>query len=417
MTPLVRAVLRGDVAQVEIFLREGADVDVREGNPLRVASRQGNTDVVRLLLAARADVNARNNASLISAVEQNHVAVARLLLAAGADPRARSDMALETAACKGNVEMVDALLESGANVREAITSVLSAATSHGHVAVTERLLRGWNDVNVDSAIWRALDKGYKSVIPLLLEHGTCRTGTLHAALYRACETGDLDIVVCLVNAGADIHAETSRALRTAAFFGKLCVVDYCLQQGANVHANVDEPLRGACERGHVEVVKRLLAAGANVHCSFGGFAPAAAASSNRHVAVLECLLDAGALPTLICWAALAPSDIRRLVIHIRSKFFIGLPLSYLKELWLRLHLRPQLRLGRCLQRARDRLDRPSSTPLGTSTPTREELIAHLTTAGRRFAREYWIEGIPIFFPDLMMTLGPLPAQFHAVRFE
>ena len=53
--------MRGDVAQVETLLREGADVDARQGNPLRVASRQGNTDVVRLLLAARADVNARNN--------------------------------------------------------------------------------------------------------------------------------------------------------------------------------------------------------------------------------------------------------------------------------------------------------------------------------------------------------------------
>ena len=51
------------------------------------------------------------------------------------------------------------------------------------------------------------------------------------------------------------------------------------------------------------------------------------------------------------------------------------------------------RLRESLQRARDRLARPPREPLGAGTPTREELIAHLRTAGRRFAREYWTEGL------------------------
>ena len=32
-------------------------------------------------------------------------------------------------------------------------------------------------------------------------------------------------------------------------------------------------------------------------------------------------------------------------------------------------------------------------------PTREEVLAYLRTGGRAFARDYWTQGLPIFFPD------------------
>ena len=79
--------------------------------------------------------------------------------------------------------------------------------------------------------------------------------------------------------------------------------------------------------------------------------------------------------------------------------------------WGCFHLRPRLRLSRRLQAARSRLDRPPTAALGKKHPTRDELIAHLKTAGRRFAREYWTEGLAIFFPDL--APDPLPEEFCA----
>ena len=82
----------------------------------------------------------------------------------------------------------------------------------------------------------------------------------------------------------------------------------------------------------------------------------------------------------------------------------------MKPLWLRFHLRVRSRLRPILQRARDRLDRPpQGEPLGAGTPTRERLIAHLRTAGRRFAREYWTDGLPLFFEGC--DLGPVPDEF------
>ena len=67
------------------------------------------------------------------------------------------------------------------------------------------------------------------------------------------------------------------------------------------------------------------------------------------------------------------------------------------------------RLLDALFRARARLDRPPLQALGTSKPSREELIAHLKSAGRRFAREYWADGLPLFFPGI--DLGPVPEEF------
>ena len=83
-----------------------------------------------------------------------------------------------------------------------------------------------------------------------------------------------------------------------------------------------------------------------------------------------------------------------------------------QRMWVLFNVKIRFRLGRHLQRVRDRLDRPPSSQLGTAHPTRDELIAHLRTAGRRFARDYWTDGIPLFFPGLQASLGPLPDEFE-----
>ena len=89
--------------------------------------------------------------------------------------------------------------------------------------------------------------------------------------------------------------------------------------------------------------------------------------------------------------------------------FAALP-PPVQPLWLRYHVWIKHRLRGRLYTARDRLDRPpQGEPLGTGAPTRDQLIAHLRTAGRRFAREYWTEGVPIFWKGA--ELGPVPDEF------
>ena len=126
------------------------------------------------------------------------------------------------------------------------------------------------------------------------------------------------------------------------------------------------------------------------------------------------------LVTLPDWA----TDARRLI-HTWEAFsaqFLGLPApdaslplevsrEVWRRVWLRLRIRARHRLRAALSRARARLERPPTDLLGTSTPTRAQLIAHLRTSGRVFARDYWEHGIPIFFPALSTELGPTPDEF------
>ena len=188
----------------------------------------------------------------------------------------------------------------------------------------------------------------------------------------------------------------------------------------DVHAVDDAALRLACREGHSEVVHMLIRAGANVHA----LDDEAVREASRHgfVRIVERLLHAGADATQVQWVALHPErNWPECVMRIRSRAqFRGLP-EAVQVLWLRRRLRIERCLDRLLQRVRDRLDRPppplrtsDSEPaaLGVGTPTRDELIAHLRRGGRRFARDYWTEGAPLFFPALAATLGPVPDEFQ-----
>jgi len=92
--PLQVAVLKGDVALVDLMLERGADVNVQAGDgitPLFVAVFVGNAAMVRRLLDAGAQVNrqtAEGFTPLLAALEQKKHAIIELLLKAGARPDA-----------------------------------------------------------------------------------------------------------------------------------------------------------------------------------------------------------------------------------------------------------------------------------------------------------------------------------------
>ena len=74
---------------------------------------------------------------------------------------------------------------------------------------------------------------------------------------------------------------------------------------------------------------------------------------------------------------------RRSLLWIRRNDFHALP-PHVQSLWLRGHFRLHLRPPSA----------PAWTARSTGTPTQEQLIAHLQTSGRRFARAYWTHGLP-----------------------
>ena len=271
----------------------------------------------------------------------------RLLNAGAGAVHANTAGALETACANGHLAVVDVLLVMGADVHARSDAALQAACSNGHLAVVDLLLAAGADIHVDG----------------------------DAPLRSASVSGYAPVVQRLLAAGADVHAEGDDALYLASAAGQLAVVDALLAAGADVRVDSDDAVRCASARGHAAVVGRLLAAGADPHA--------------------------------VVWEA-CRSAWPSLMQHVPDKLFARLPAT-LQPLWLRLHLRLQLRLRRLLQRARDRLDHPPTVPLGKVRPTRPELVDHLKTAGRRFAREYWTDGLPLFFPGL--DLGAVPDEF------
>jgi hypothetical protein len=133
---LLEAAGRGDLTAVERLLRQGVQVDVRDGN--------GRTP---LLLATRA----------------NHVAVARALVAAGADVNAKDgiqDSPFLYAGAEGRTEILKMTLTAGADLASTNRyggTALIPACHHGHPDTVKVLLATAIDVNhVNNLGWTAL---------------------------------------------------------------------------------------------------------------------------------------------------------------------------------------------------------------------------------------------------------------------
>lgn len=97
VNPLWCATMNGDDTLVELFLRNGADIEARFKNNKTVliyAVSEGHESIVRRLLAEGADVEAKDSEGhtpLVYATKKNNMAMVKLLLENGANPEAESN--------------------------------------------------------------------------------------------------------------------------------------------------------------------------------------------------------------------------------------------------------------------------------------------------------------------------------------
>ena len=174
----------------------------------------------------------------------------------------------------------------------------------------------------------------------------------------------------------------------------------------------------ACSQGHIDILIKLsqqgwfwsesdslvgAANGNRVGHSYQG-GPLIA---NVNVKVLKFLLEHGVDAAVVSWNELGQENVDKLLPFVDLTSLPRLPADIRAKVE---RLYAPLRAS--LQRARDRLDRPPTQELGTSNPTREQLIENLLSGGPRFARDYWEEGVPLFLPGQGDKLGPVPAAFN-----
>lgn len=222
---LQNAAYAGHLETVRLLLDRGADPTTG----LRFNARKGNVAVFALLVARGAKVQGAAGAPVLSeAVQSGDIAIVNLLLRQGVDVNAFDDsgrLAIQQAASSGSGEIFQTLIDKGANLtarsRSGETELMSAAS--GDNAVSTRLCRyiiqhgadiNAKDNNGQTALIHAVslqqdspphDLGILTVLDILLRSGAnvnARDVYGRTALRYAAEFRNVKVKERLKSAGA-----------------------------------------------------------------------------------------------------------------------------------------------------------------------------------------------------------------------
>ncbi len=251
-TPLMYAVLYGDLATVKMLIGKGADVNARNHNgATALLWAADNLEKTRLLLDHHADVNAKSESSrtalIIAAGVYGQSAVVKLLLERGADVSAkgpalfRAATALSEAALAGDEASMRLLIEHGADPKSAGPAGL-AFTMRAQCGPCTALLTKSPDPGILSEamffVSPPLGPGF-GVQPLLAWGADAKAkdpgGNSILALVASSPASPVDAIKALLDAGADkngtlVTGETP--LELAKRHGRTPVVELLEKAGA-----------------------------------------------------------------------------------------------------------------------------------------------------------------------------------------
>lgn len=344
---LHKAISKGDLQQVKQLLKQGFDLDQKEGElltPLQCAVGIGNLEITQALLQSGASVS--NQTQWLLERAESKIEILLELLRAGIDPNQRilddGQTVLMYAAGRGDLHVVKALIEAGADVNIVAdngTFALIRAAEQGYQEVfdylapltspdlkqeaEDALSRGLtlrqrlNDQFTEDFIEAAAIGNVNTVVDAIKNgvdiNALGAEGT--TALYIAAYWGHITVVRTLIDAGASLElgresdgenpliAASSNALllsnqESTASIRQLEVIQMLIQAGINVNAKTNEgwnAIEAAANTGNIKAVKLLLQAGADINAKDNwGDTAISRAKQAGHIEIVKLLQDAGA---------------------------------------------------------------------------------------------------------------------------
>jgi ankyrin repeat protein len=316
----------GQVAVVELLLKHGADIDIRDdmGRTLLVYALTNGAPVVKALLDAGIDVNAQDNlgrTAISSAITGQDDEVFDLLLEYGADVNLSSDgssIELQSAIANNHVDRVVKLLDLGVDVNArssdgqtalfaAVDNMWSPTVDAVQVLLERGAVANIEDHYGDSPLKLAKKRLNEFLATEEMQMKRAKAGKLYKKTPEDLQQRKRDyqqIVALLEEAGANELAPVEMSLLYAARIGDLATVDDCLRRGEDVNAidvnNGYSPLIWALSQDHVDVAQMLLESGAdpNFVAKHGETALMVAAERGMSTETFTHLLDSGADPNL-----------------------------------------------------------------------------------------------------------------------
>lgn len=130
---LSSACFHGDFDEVKELIKQGADINARNGDAITVATCKGYIEIMKFLIEQGADINSKNMALIYATSPLNgRCETVKYLIEKGADVNARNGHALISAVIYGHIDVVKLLIENGANV--------DFAFKHDYISIKNELI-------------------------------------------------------------------------------------------------------------------------------------------------------------------------------------------------------------------------------------------------------------------------------------
>ncbi|OLY79751.1 putative ankyrin repeat protein L25 [Smittium mucronatum] len=297
------------IAEIDSFVKNGADVNIENGQALiNACSEYGSLDVIEYLIEAGVDANCQNGQALIDICSNMRgFAAIKYLVEHGADVNSQNGQALISVCSNlygtksnnrnsddyfldesrrglpvvplSNEEKayikVKYLVENGADVNaQNGQPLIKACMDFSNLSIVKYLVENGADIHSQN------DQAFLEICKLtnrfehfefLIESGANINAQNGQALINASEFGDLQKVKYLIENGMDIHLQNDQALINAFLrFPNCDTFDFLVQKGANIRAQNDQALINACSRlRNLKSIKYLIKNGADVNAQNG----------------------------------------------------------------------------------------------------------------------------------------------------